>query len=144
MGRSLLFLQEGNDPVPLDYRDLVSSFRFPNQIDQYVADFASEIGERLQATSIPVTGKPRTLLEALNLGASAAENEFQDLGHYYLETDEYRRAVRGELRIVTGRKGAGKTALFSQPRDKIRRDKSRLVLDLKPEGFNYSSCGSEF
>jgi hypothetical protein len=133
--RSLLFLQEGEDPVPLDYRDLVSSFRFPSQIDQFVAEFAADIGARFQATSVPISYEPRTLLETLNLGASAAENELQDLGHYYLQTDEFRRAQRGELRIVTGRKGAGKTALFSQLRDKIRGDRSRLVLDLKPEGF---------
>ncbi len=135
MDRVLLFLQEGEDPVPLDYRDLVRSFRFPNQIDEYVADFAASIGERFQATSTPISSAPRTLLEQLNLGASAAENELQDLGHYYLETDEFRRAVRGEVRIITGRKGAGKTALFSQLRDRTRRDRSRLVLDLKPEGF---------
>lgn len=135
MDRVLLFLQEGEDPVPLDYRDLVRSFRFPSQIDEYVADFAASIGERFQATSTPITSAPRTLLEQLNLGASAAENELQDLGHYYLETDEFRRAVRGEVRIITGRKGAGKTALFSQLRDRTRRDRSKLVLDLKPEGF---------
>jgi hypothetical protein len=135
MERSLLFLQEGDDPVPLDYRDLVKSFRFPTQIDEYVADFAASIGERFQATSVPLSAEPQTLLEQLNLGASAAENELQDLGNYYLETDEFRRALRGEVRIITGRKGAGKTALFSQLRDKTRRDRSKLVLDLKPEGF---------
>jgi hypothetical protein len=135
MERSLLLLQHGEDPVPLDYRDLVSSFRFPNHIDEYVADFAASIGERFQATSPPLNTEPRTLLELLNLGASAAENELNDLAHYYLETDEFRRASRGEVRIVTGRKGAGKTALFAQLRDRKRRDRSKLVLDLKPEGF---------
>src|SRR5205085_914189 len=104
-------------------------------IDQYIADFAPEIGERFQTTSPPLNNETLTFLERLNPGASAAENELQDLGSYYLETDEYRRTSRGEVRIVTGRKGAGKTALFAQLRDRIRRDKSRLVLDLKPEGF---------
>ncbi len=135
MERTLLLLQTGEDPVPLDYRDLVRSVRFPNQIDEYVADFAASIGERFQAMSLPIASTSRTFLEELNLGASAAENELLDLGHYYLETDEFRRALRGEVRIITGRKGAGKTALFSQLRDRTRRDRSKLVLDLKPEGF---------
>jgi hypothetical protein len=135
MERALLFLQEGEDPVPLDYRDLVKSFRFPTQIDDYVAEFAASVGERFQATAVPISAAPQTLLEQLSLGASAAENELQELGHYYLETDEFRRALRGEVRIITGRKGAGKTALFAQLRDRKRRDRSRLVLDLKPEGF---------
>src|SRR5262249_25132719 len=69
------------------------------------------------------------------LGSSSAENELQELAHYYLETDEYRRALRGEVRVVTGRKGAGKTALFAQLRDRLRQDRARIVLDLKPEGF---------
>ncbi len=61
------------------------------------------------------------VLASLNLGASAAENEMQDLGDYHLETDEYRRALRGEAQVIAGRKGSGNTALFVQLRDKLRR-----------------------
>jgi nucleoside 2-deoxyribosyltransferase/predicted ATPase len=135
LDRELLVLQDGEDPVPLDYRDLVSSYRSLEQIHDYVADFSSAIGARFQQSATPVVSEPKTFLERLNLGASAAENELQDLGHYYLQTDEYRRALRGEARVITGRKGAGKTALFSQLRDRLRGDRSRIVLDLKPEGF---------
>jgi hypothetical protein len=135
LDRALLLLQEGMEPVPLDYRDLVSSYRFPNQIDSYVAEFSTDISARYQATTARVVREPRTFLDRLSLGASSAENELQELGNYYLKTDEYRRVLRGEVRIVTGRKGAGKTALFSQIRDSTRQDKSRIVLDLKPEGF---------
>src|SRR5258708_9009569 len=58
-----------------------------------------------------------------------------ELSEYYLETDEYRRASRGEVQVVAGRKGSGKTALFFRLRDNIRRDPQLIVLDLKPEGF---------
>jgi hypothetical protein len=135
LGRTLLLLQEGEDPVPLDYRDLVRSFLHPQSIDEHVAEFAAEVSARFQSFAPRVVSEPVTFLERLNLGASSAENELQTLGHYYIETDEYRRALRGEVRVVTGRKGAGKTALFAQLRDKLRQDKSRIVLDLKPEGF---------
>jgi hypothetical protein len=135
MERELLLLQDGQDPIPLDYRDLVKSYRSMEQIDVHVADFAAEIGARFQRGAAPVVSEPKTFLERLNLGASAAENELPELGFYYLETDEYRRALRGEVRVVTGRKGAGKTALFAQLRNRLRKDKSRIVLDLRPEGF---------
>lgn len=135
LDKTLLLLQEGEDPIPLDYRDLVKSFRTLDQIDNYIADFSTDVGARFQSTSLPLVSEPQTFLERLNLGASAAENEFQDLGFYYIETDEYRRAYSGELRVVTGRKGAGKTALFAQVRNKLRQDRGRVVLDLKPEGF---------
>lgn len=135
LDKGLVLLQDGQDPVPLDYRDFVNSYRSLEQIDNHIAEFAIEIGARFQRAADPVVVEPKTFLERLNLGASAAENELQELGYYYLQTAEYQRAVRGEVRVVTGRKGAGKTALFAQLRDSIRKNRSRIVLDLRPEGF---------
>lgn len=82
-----------------------------------------------------------------------AENEFRELKHYYLQTDEFARALRGDVNLVVGRKGTGKTALFSQLRDKKRNNRRNVVLDLKPEGYqlvklkenvlDYLSAGSK-
>jgi hypothetical protein len=133
--KELLLLQYGDDPVPVDYQDLVKSFRFPNQIDEAVAAFSPAISARLQSSAPAVVTEPQTLLERLNLGASAAENELQELGYYFLETDDFQRALRGEVKIVAGRKGSGKTALFAQIRDNLREDRRKVILDLRPEGF---------
>lgn len=135
MEKELLLLQNGEEPVPLDYRDLVNSFRFPTQIDEAVATFSPAISARFQSTAPVVVAEPKTLLERLNLGASAAENELQELGYYFLETDEFHRALRGEVKVVSGRKGSGKTALFAQLRDNLREDRKNVILDLRPEGF---------
>lgn len=135
MDKPLLLLQEGEEPVPLDYRDLVKVFYSLDQINRHIADFSTEVMARLQAQSPAVVSEPQTFLERLNLGASSAENELRDLGNYYLETDEFRRVFKGEIRVVTGRKGAGKTALFLQVRDRLRSDRGKVVLDLKPDGF---------
>ena len=64
-----------------------------------------------------------------------AENEFQNLDKYYLQTDEFNRALRGEVNLVVGRKGVGKTALFSQVRNQKRKHRNNVVVDLKPEGY---------
>ncbi len=135
MNKPFLLLQGGEDPVPLDVRDLVQRYYSLNQINGHIADFATEVTAGLQAQAPAVVMEPRTFLEQLNLGASSAENEFRELGNYYLETDEFRRVFRGEIRVVTGRKGAGKTALFVQVRDHLRSERGKVVLDLKPEGF---------
>ncbi len=135
LDKPLLLLQDGDEPVPIDYRDLVKIVHFPDQIDEYIAEFSPRVTALFQSASPPVVSEPKTFLSRLNLGASSAENEIQELGHYYLETDEFRRALRGEVRIVTGRKGAGKTALFVQVRNRLREHRSVIVLDLKPEGF---------
>ncbi|MFP3546850.1 hypothetical protein SB748_25800 [Rhizobium sp. SIMBA_035] len=64
-----------------------------------------------------------------------AENEMTTLGQYYLTTEEYMRVSRGEANMVVGRKGMGKTALFIQLRDRTRKDRQNIVVDLKPEGY---------
>lgn len=134
LGKTTIILQSGDDPVPLDYRDFVQSYKQPGQIDDYIAEFASEVTEQLQ-TREPVAVAPKGLLFNLDMGSSTAENEFAHLGSYYLQTDEFRRALRGEVRIVVGRKGAGKTAVFAQVRDHVRSNRNNIVLDLKPEGY---------
>lgn len=134
LAKSTLLLQSGDDPVPLDYRDLVQHYRHAKQIDEYVAQLALDVTERLQSVA-PAVPERGGLLFRLDMGSSTAENEFTHLGSYYLQTDEFRRALRGEVRIVTGRKGAGKTAVFAQVRDHVRADRQNIVIDLKPEGY---------
>lgn len=135
MGRELLLLQAGADPVPLDYRDFVSGYTSTAGFDSLIADFAPQIVERLLKPGSPREAKPAGLLARTTFGASAAENEFRNLGAYYLPIDNYYRCKRGEVQLVAGRKGSGKTALFFQLRDDLRRIRNRVVLDLKPEGF---------
>jgi hypothetical protein len=135
MGRVLLLLQRGDEPVPLDYRDLVDRYHSLDQIDQHVADFAPAVTARLQSSRAPAIAGRTSFLQRLTLGASAAENEMKDLGTYYIPTDEYRRALQGDVQVVLGRKGTGKSALFFQIRDQLRADRRVVVLDLKPEGF---------
>lgn len=135
MRKELLLLQMGDEPVPLDYRDLVRKYKYPEQIDPHIAEFAISVTESFQSAQPSVVSEPSTFLTRLTLGSSSAENEFQELGNYYIETDEFRRTIRGEVQIVLGRKGAGKSALFFQLRDRLRSDRKNVVLDLKPEGF---------
>ena len=134
-GKVLELLQDGEGPVPLDYRDLVEVFTSPSQIDDSIADFATRVTEALQETRYYEIEKEHTLLERITFGASAAENEFRELARYYLETDQFQRALRGEVRLVVGRKGSGKTAIFAQVRDRIREDRQNIVLDLRPDGY---------
>lgn len=74
-------------------------------------------------------------LQSLSFGDPTAENEMTTLGDYYMQTDQFDRALRGEINLVVGRKGSGKTALFLQLRDQIRSDKRNIMVDLKPEGY---------
>lgn len=135
MDKVVAMLQQGADPIPLDYRDLVDSYGRADDIDDLVSDFAGRVYESFQEIAESGQKADKVRLDVLDLGASSAENELRDLHHYYLPTEGYRRALRGEVRLVVGRKGSGKTAVFLQVRDRMRASKSNVVLDLKPDGY---------
>lgn len=130
-----LILQDRSAPLaPLDVRDFVKEYSHPDDLRDLIHDFSLSVYERIQETKnlvLPIGN----LLSTLSIGDPMAENEFQSLGEYYLPTDEFNRALRGEVNLVVGRKGTGKTALFSQVRNRKRSDKSNIVVDLKPEGY---------
>lgn len=52
------------------------------------------------------------LLKSLSFGSQVAEEEIQSLGSYFVKTDQWSRIVKGEIDIVRGEKGAGKSALY--------------------------------
>lgn len=135
MERELLVLQTGSDPVPLDFRDLVVQIHSLDQVNAAMADFVPLVTERIQREQPVLPYENQSRLFQTSLGASAAENEFELLGNYYLRTAEFDRVARGEVQVVAGRKGSGKTALFSQVRDTLRRNTQNVVLDLMPEGY---------
>ena len=134
MEKNVLVLQEGDDPVPVDYRDFVSTYKHPDDIDKYINELAPRVVEGLQAAAGQPPPKAAGLLEQLDLGALAAENEMSTLADYYVPTDEYNKSLSGAVRLAVGRKGSGKTALFFRVRDKVRAYRDNIVLDLKPDG----------
>jgi hypothetical protein len=135
MDRRSLFIQTGETPIPLDLRDFVTTCRFPNEFREAIGELAERVYDDRSVAGALKPNENGSLLELADLGASAAENEITSLGEYYLETEAFRRAKRREVRLVTGRKGSGKTAIFFMLRDHVRINRQNVVLDLKPEGY---------
>lgn len=135
LNRALLVIQTDASPVPLDYRDFACICFHPNEIDEAVANFAAKVNSCIQQGNDSVSLEQETLLEKVNLGASSAENEMRYLDSYYIKTDAYMKAKRGEVNLVVGRKGSGKSAIFLRLRDEQRRNKKNIVLDLQPDGY---------
>ncbi|MGE0266660.1 MAG: hypothetical protein AB7V06_28560 [Candidatus Obscuribacterales bacterium] len=132
--KEVLALQDGDEPVPLDFRDFVSVYRQASDIDQHINEFAPKVMKGLQRSQGRENKASLSTLESLKLGSPAAENEMTTLGEYFVRTDEYQQASEGNARLVVGRKGSGKTALLLQLRDKKRENKNNIVLDLLPDG----------
>ncbi len=129
-----LILAPAGFATPLDVRDAVRLYRHPDDIGRHIADLCPRINDYSQQAE-PLAAETGGLLRSLSIGDPTAENEMTTLGNYYLRTDEYQRTLRGEVNLVVGRKGSGKTALFIQVRDRIRSDKRNIAVDLKPEGY---------
>jgi hypothetical protein len=53
------------------------------------------------------------LLRELSFGAQVAEEEAAELANYFVETDQWLRIIRGEVDVIRGHKGAGKSAIYS-------------------------------
>ena len=137
-GKYVLLLQEEGEIQPIDYRDIIQSYRKYEQIPDLLQSLILQGFNWLQEKRITNFKAPKGLLQKLDIGDVAAENEIRPLRSYFVETGQYYNAKRGHARLVVGRKGAGKTAIFYAIRDSLGRGPSLLTLDLKPEGHQFT------
>jgi hypothetical protein len=137
-GKRVLMLQEGQVRQPIDFRYVVKSYGAAAQVGGHVIPLIKSVVEELQESQFVTVALPLNLLETVDLGDLAAENEIRGLGSYFVPTGEYNEAKRGHARLVVGRKGAGKTAIFYSIRGTYKPSRSHLVLDLKPEGHQFA------
>ena len=134
----LMLQEEGGTQQPIDYRDVVRGWDNPSQIPHLVEPTINETFERLQDVASSVAPPPEGLLERVDLGNPAAEEEIGGLQDYFVRTGQFRAATHGGGRLVVGRKGAGKTAMFFGVRDAVKRGLETLVLDMRPEGHQFT------
>ena len=55
----------------------------------------------------------RKLLADASFGSRIAEDEVDELHSYFVETEQWRKVIAGEVDIIFGAKGAGKSAIYS-------------------------------
>ncbi len=135
--KAVLMLQEEDCHQPIDYRDVVRAYSHPDQIPGLLETLIREIVSKMQVRTRRVRGRDR-LLEKLDLGDTAAENEIGGLKSYFVRTGQFTQAKQGHARLVVGRKGTGKTAIFYGTRDFARQSRHTTILDLKPEGHQFT------
>jgi len=136
LAKVVVMLQEDRVSQPIDYRDIVLEYSAPSEVPRLLERPLREVIGKLQDIDDKTQVRPERLLERLDLGDTAAENEIGGLKHYFVPTGPFRQAQRGHVRLVVGRKGTGKTALFYGLRNSLR-GRQRLLLDLKPEGHQF-------
>jgi len=138
-GKKVMLLQEGTSvAAAIDYRDIVVLYNDPAQVPDLVQPLLRSIIRSLQATKFVPPSLASKPLEKLDFGDLAAENEVSALQTYFVQTAQFAEVKRGHGRLVVGRKGSGKTAIFYGVRDAYRSSSSSIVLDLKPEGYQFT------
>lgn len=76
-------------------------------------------------------------LEALDFGARVAEEEREGLADYFVETDQWQKVVSGQVDVVFGPKGAGKSAIYTSLMNResvLANEGILLVTAEKPRG----------
>ena len=134
MDIAFLLIAHKDQRLPLDLDEVASRWSTPSDIDALIRDFREQVLDS-QQTFTEARARTERFLDLVYCGDPAAENEATQLDEYFLSTEQYRLTLNGELNILLGRKGTGKTAIFLQVRDKIRADRRNIVLDLQPVGF---------
>ncbi len=135
MDRELLILNMSGAPLPLDVRDYTKEGNSLDNIQRYVQTFALTSLARLQRASPQPMRVAKDALQSVSLGNTAAENETRRLTEYFVETPAFRAAAAGQGRVLIGRKGSGKTAIFTEMSKQLDRGRNTLVLSLAPEGY---------
>lgn len=133
-------LQEGDElEHSIDFRDLISTYSVPSKIRGLLKPTLDQVYELLQSRTFD-SNEVRELgiLHRLDLGDVAAENEIGGLLQYFVPTGQSISASRGNARLVVGRKGTGKSAIFYDIRNSEGSGVDDLVLDLRPEGHQFT------
>lgn len=136
--KAVAMLQEGNVQQPIDYRDVVQHYTNPNNIPGLLQSTLKKSLELLQHAD-PASPREPDFLQTIDLGDVAAENEISGLRSYFVTTGQATQARQGHARLVVGRKGSGKTAVFYDVRNSIGHGHDRLILDMKPEGHQFKT-----
>ena len=129
-----LLLASESDRLPLDLDEIATRTANNYDLNETMRNFREEVYEA-QESYVETRIDTGRFLDNVHCGDPAAENEAATLDSYFLETEQFRKTLGGDLNILLGRKGSGKTAIFLQTRNRTRSDRRNIVIDLQPEGY---------
>lgn len=76
-------------------------------------------------------------LSQISLGNDEAEQD-KILKEYFLKTSSYMNSLNGSKTIIIGRKGSGKSAIFTLMKDELEGLRS-VVIPITPDQYSWSA-----
>ena len=141
-GRQLLLAGNEWDTAPVDYANLLRSYRTAGQAASIATEFANQLEtasvefDKHEATALtPLPTDDLALLSRVRVGEYIAEDELPDLGSYFVESPQSDSLLSGGFKIVVGRKGSGKSALAHITHDRLRERGRTAVRVITPKGY---------
>jgi hypothetical protein len=144
MQRPLLMVAQDEYPAPLDYQDLLYIYKTSRDCVEYVdrwlvKTLAPSHREQRDAEVRRRRLHLATELRQLRLGDHVAENEADVLNEYFVETAAFDEVLTSKAMVFVGRKGTGKSANLIHATEVLGDDKRRLVVAIKPFGYELES-----
>lgn len=141
MGKEVRMFVNTTELGPADYRDLMFRYQSLAQLLSYFRTWVSEKMDSLKEANEKVTENKRfkrheEKFNRLDVGEYIAEQESnENLINYFIKTGEFRDAVNGKVRIISGQKGSGKTACFLMAREEMSHDRRNIVVSMMPAAY---------
>lgn len=129
-----ILIAHDRSQLPSDISDLATRFTSENDLPEILRGFRDDVHDAIN-DYVEEPEFELALLDSVSCGDAAAENEQDHLRLYFIETEEFKKALDGQANLVIGRKGSGKSAICLQIRDRVRHSKRNIVVDLNPEGY---------
>jgi hypothetical protein len=121
--------------APLDYYEILIQYRDSQDLVESVIDW---LGRRITIT--PAAEEERAVAEEhelnlikLGIGCDIAEEEREELLHYFVLTSSYNAAIRQSKSFLVGRKGSGKSAIYIKLLDEFSNNNLNYNITLRPE-----------
>jgi len=128
---------EENFVLPIDYRHIIGSCRDLTYVERFLKPFLDGVIKEALSSYSRKRGDKISIIQQIDFGQGAAESELHYLSQYFYKTAQYFKAKEGESRLIVGRKGTGKTAIFYTIRNSYGSSKNDCLVDLKPDGYQF-------
>lgn len=134
-GAEVLLIAPSKYRAPLDYYEILIQYVEPSDLVESVKHWLDKrIAFPLAVEREREIAEEHELnLIKLGIGYDIAEEEQENLLHYFVFTSSYNAALNRQKSLLIGRKGSGKSAIYIKLLDELSHDDLNFVISLRPE-----------
>lgn len=140
--KPIMFIGHNSIKKPMDYKEKFFVYRKEHDIKDGITAFVKHHVHpclaKIEAKKRETLREKETEVKAIQLALNfIAEDEKNNLIEYFIENDFYKQAMTNDMRIMVGRKGVGKTALFIKLKNDLQSKSDRINVVLEPNKSDF-------